>query len=62
MEKHFNAIATPALLVDRLLSNFKSCVPTYPPHPMTNVKIDPELLRTSLDVMESRSMYQKVRF
>ena len=51
MEKHFHAIATPALLVDRLFSNFESCVPL---HPIT--KIDPELLRTSWDVMESRKL------
>ena len=56
MEKHFNAITTPVLLVDRLLSNFESCVATYPPHSMTNDKIDPELLQTSLDVMESRKL------
>ena len=53
---HFNAIDTPALLVDCLLANFESCV--YCLHPTTNNMIDPELLRTSWDVMESRKLAQ----
>ena len=52
MEKHFEAMNTPRLLVSNLLESFERCSPI----PSQKNHIDTELLRISLDVMETRKL------